>query len=322
MLDVKGEQVLVTRDMSEWATEAWEWVLEYQRAHPRCTLHSEVQVDIGLAFGLPVEKNGKTCLWGTSDLFIVTAEELVTFDYKAGFHDVEVEANDQLMLYSIGFEHDYSVFGFDQIRHVIHQPRAGGAKEEVIPAAQLHAWREEHRAAVLEALNPDAPRHPSPIACEWCPAAPDCPELHQHALAVVEDEFTAVDTMTEERLGLLLSKEVMIRNLLKAARAHARKLMCLGQKVPGFKLVEGRRNREWSDPDAAEKVLTTLGHDPWEPRKLISPAQAEKAAGKAAVKDLICKPAGLPTIAPESDKRKEIQLVSEFAELPEEVEDA
>jgi hypothetical protein len=304
----KDGPVKITDDIADWANDAWMWVKAYQKDNPRCLVYTEQEVDVGLAFGLPVEADGKTSLWGTSDLFIVTAQELVVFDYKAGFHDVPVEHNEQLLLYGIGFEHDYSAFSFERVRLVIHQPRAGGAKEQVLPIAELHAWRERQRPAVLAALDPQAPRIPSEEACQWCPAAATCPELHAHAMVVAEQEFAIVDKLSIEQMARVLERDTTIRNFLTAVKSTALRMAKSGTPIPGFKLVRGRRHRAWSDEKGAAHLLSTLGHNPYEPQEMISPAQAEKLVGKSrsALLPYIEHPVGEITLAPESDKREEV----------------
>jgi hypothetical protein len=69
--------------------------------------------------------------------------------------------------------------------------------------------------------------------------------------------------------------------------------------------------RKWEDEsDAIIKLDLLLGDEAYE-RKLLTPAKAEKALGKNRAKeiqDLIIKPEGKPTLAPESDKRPSINI--------------
>jgi len=88
-----------------------------------------------------------------------------------------------------------------------------------------------------------------------------------------------------------------------------------GDGFPGYKLVEGRSQRRWSNEKAAEAVLVDLvGQDKAFAVKLISPSQAEKVLGKVRkedIADLITKPSGAPTLAPESDKRPAVNLADD-----------
>lgn len=65
---------------------------------------------------------------------------------------------------------------------------------------------------------------------------------------------------------------------------------------------------------AAEALEEMLGAETAYTKKLLSPSQAEKALGKSRkgeIADLITKPTGKPTLAPESDKRPAINLTDD-----------
>lgn len=88
---------------------------------------------------------------------------------------------------------------------------------------------------------------------------------------------------------------------------------CLaGKDVPGWKAVEGRGSREWTDLDKAFRGLETAGVEAellWE-RRPLSVAQAEKVIGKkefgVLAKDYVVKKPGKPALVEESDKRPAI----------------
>jgi hypothetical protein len=96
-----------------------------------------------------------------------------------------------------------------------------------------------------------------------------------------------------------------------------------GEGFPGYKLVEGKSNRQWENIEEAEQLLDKLiGPEQVFTRKIISPAQAEKVLGKkraGEIADLIVKPLGAPTLAPESDKRPAINIsASDFSSCADE----
>ena len=82
---------------------------------------------------------------------------------------------------------------------------------------------------------------------------------------------------------------------------------CLaGTHVPGWKLVEGRSNRRYTNEAAVEQAVTNAGFDPYE-RKLLGITAMQKMLGKTRFDELLTayieKPQGKPTLVPESDKR-------------------
>ena len=91
-----------------------------------------------------------------------------------------------------------------------------------------------------------------------------------------------------------------------------------GKQFPGFKVVEGRSNRRYTNPDAVVAVVTDAGYDPYE-RKLMGVTAMTKLLGSkkfnALLGSLIEKPQGKPTLVPESDKRPAMNNAkSDFSE--------
>lgn len=86
-----------------------------------------------------------------------------------------------------------------------------------------------------------------------------------------------------------------------------------GEPVEGWKLVEGRSNRKYTDELAVAEAMKAAGYDEavlYE-RSLLGITAMEKAFSKKVVgkvlKDLIYKPQGKPTLAPAADKRPEFK---------------
>ena len=99
-----------------------------------------------------------------------------------------------------------------------------------------------------------------------------------------------------------------------------------GIPIPGFKIVEGRSSRAWSNQDKALEALEAQGikraviYDSV-PKTL---AQIEKMLGKQKfdemVGEFVTKPQGKPTLAPESDKRPVFSsAATDFAAVAENV---
>lgn len=302
---VLSNGLTVTQRMLATAGQAIEWTLEYLKGKKH-TLMTEEKVQIGTYFDL-----GSEVLWGTADVLALAGNELLVLDLKSGYTEVQAEENLQLLLYAIGASEELGWL-FETVRMVIIQPQNGGAKEWVLSKTDLLARAERLKPAVALALTEDAPYHPSEEACRYCPAAGVCRALQEQSLALAQREFTDVDAMvnhlTPEELSTILSKADLIEAAVKAAREHALKLLQTGQPVPGWKMVEGRKNRVWKDEAEGFVVstLTVLGYEPDQiaPRTLLSPAQVEKLLkNKEVVAAYIEKPAGSPVLAPESDKR-------------------
>lgn len=91
-------------------------------------------------------------------------------------------------------------------------------------------------------------------------------------------------------------------------KEYALKQALAGVRYPGYKLVEGRSNRRYSDEVAVAKVVSNAGYDPYE-KKLLTITAMQKQLGKKRFEELlnglVIKPQGKPVLAPISDTRPE-----------------
>jgi hypothetical protein len=118
------------------------------------------------------------------------------------------------------------------------------------------------------------------------------------------------ETLTDAEIGDVLQRAIALENWVKGLEEYAQDKLLQGGEIPGWKLVEGRSVRTITDTDKAFGVLTSSGYDSdllYE-RKPLGLTALEKLCGKKKLTELIgsyiTKPAGKPTLAPESDKRK------------------
>ena len=116
--------------------------------------------------------------------------------------------------------------------------------------------------------------------------------------------------LTENELLLTLSLSAPFTAWLKAADEYALGGLLAGRALPGWKAVEGRSQRQFTDAQAAVRALVADG-TPEEllyERKPLSPAQMEKRVGTTAflrcAAPFVAKTAGKPVLAPENDPRK------------------
>ena len=92
----------------------------------------------------------------------------------------------------------------------------------------------------------------------------------------------------------------------------------------GFKLVESRTNRKYTDEEAVIRAANAAGYHDIFKKSLIPITEMEKLMGKKALAEvlggLIEKPKGRPTLVPVSDKRPAIttmDVTQEFTEITE-----
>ena len=255
--------------------------------------------------------------FGTGDCVIIAEPVLDVIDFKYGKgHRVEAHDNPQMQLYALGALAEYeSLYDIQTVRMTIFQPRLSGVCDsDEKPVKDLKAWATKvvkPRAKLADQGKGEFA--PSEEACRFCRAKQQCKARTDKNLELF-DESPDPLTITAEEAGAILVKAADIEAWLKDLREFVSQALTAGETVTGWKMVEGRSNRKFADEDQVAEAMKAAGYDEallYE-RKLITLTKMEKDFGKKAVaevlKDLIVKPKGAPTLAPEKDKRPAYQF--------------
>lgn len=268
--------------------------------------------------------------FGTGDVVIIADGVLDIIDLKYGKGvPVYADNNKQMMLYSLGAlrEFDY-MYAVHTVRMTIYQPRLDTISTWEISVADLKEWAEnELKPKAQLAYNGEGEFNPGE-ACRFCRAKAVCKANAEYNLQMAKHDFKAPELLGDEDISEILTKADTFLSWIKAVSDHAlAEAVNHGKKWPGFKLVEGRSNRTYTDREKIMQVLTTDAAHPvetiTEPVSLLPITKLEKAIGKKDfeqyVSPYIIKPAGKPTLVPQSDKRPEYNstdgAVTDFAEV-------
>ena len=251
--------------------------------------------------------------FGTADAVVIDGSTVHIIDLKYG-KGVKVypTENSQLKLYALGVYSELNGL-FDVDKFVLHivQPRLDHIESWETSVRDLLHWGEWVRERALLALSEDAPRNPGEKQCRWCKAQATCAALYEHTAQIIGRDFDDMEAlenpgqMSDGQIRLVLENADLIKSWLTAVETSVFERLMEGGEFKGYKLVEGRSNRQWADETEATSLLVeTLGDAAFE-RKLLSVAKAEKALGKkkTILNGMVLKPAGKPTLAREEDKR-------------------
>jgi hypothetical protein len=182
---------------------------------------------------------------------------------------------------------------------------------KIVDHAALDAFEARVRATIA-AIGADLEEDPVPGKwCRWCKAAAVCPARTGAASAIVSDDIET-ETLDADEIGYYLGIASELEDWIRAIRSHAYRTLQEGDKVTGYKLVQRRRTRRWSDQEGAERFLRSHGvNEIFEDPKLVSPARAEKLLKGAADSDDLGQFIELTskgsTIAPQDDPRPAIE---------------
>ncbi len=265
--------------------------------------------------------------FGTCDTILFNSKTLHIVDLKYGKGvAVDAEENSQTRLYGYGALRLIRLLeeSIEEVYMHIVQPRLNSISTECLSVEELETWANDYvKPRALEAYQNKGGFNPCTEACRFCPARALCKARKEKNMEILSLLGTRPDLLNKTDLQEVLMNADNIVKWIKEVQDFATSHILSGHEVEGFKLVEGRAVRSFSDTDEAFKVLIENGIEEallYE-RKPLTLAKVEAQIGKKAFKDLVgdyvVTPPGKPTLVPASDKRLAMKFntaVDDFAE--------
>ena len=301
--------------------------------------------------------------FGTADMLIIGKDEngrglLHVCDFKTGKGVfVDADHNSQMMLYALGGLAAYGfLYDIENVRMSIIQPRLDNTSTFECTRQELEDWGESIKPIAKLAYEGKGEQHPGDW-CRFCRAKPVCKACADEALALCREDFLdldagALDSSAEEsdmtapyeadtetavfkQPGLIPLSELAeilptlnrISSWIEAVFAFVSgEAINHGVPIPGYKVVEGRSKRIFTDTKAVVDVAVQNGYTDLYKQTLISLTEFEKMMGKKKFQELlgeyVAKPPGKLALVPDSDPREAVDLTAapeqEFAVLPDE----
>lgn len=254
--------------------------------------------------------------FGTADCLILAGDTLHVVDYKHGKGVVvDADHNPQMMLYALGAMSELSLlYRFKFVHMTIVQPRVSNISEFTMTADELIEWGEKVVKPKAEAAMSGKGEFEAGDWCRFCRAKQQCKTRYESNDSLYPELSERHDPrlITLDDLGKYLKRGKDMAAWLEDMKEYALSESLAGADVPGWKAVEGRGSRAFTDTDEAVDTLIKNGIDEsvlYE-RRVLTLAQMEKAVGKKAfgelVGDLVVKNPGKPILVEESDKRPRI----------------
>ncbi len=279
------------------------FVLEQVEAAKETYSDPVVMVEQRVDFSRWVEQG-----FGTADCLIIADGVLQVIDFKYGLGVlVSAEENPQMMCYALGaLELFDDIYDISTIRMTIFQPRRDNLSTYELPKEELLRWAEE----VLKPAADLAFAGDGSFLCgEWCVfcrAKNTCRARAAANMALAEYDFRHPPLLTDNDGEDILSRVDDLVAWVFDIKEYALQQAVVGKTWAGWKLVEGRSNRRFTNDAAVAAAVEKAGFDPYE-QKLLSVTAMQKLLGKTRFNELLSgfieKPQGKPTLVPESDKR-------------------
>lgn len=279
------------------------YVLEQVQAAKETCADPTVMVEQRVDFSRWVKQG-----FGTADALVIADGMLHIIDLKYGTGiEVSAENNPQLKCYALGALDLFDdIYDIDDIALHIYQPRRTNVNEWQITKADLLTWAEEILKPAADLAWDGKGEFSCGDWCRFCKAKNVCRARAEENLKLAQHDFKLLPELSDAEIEIILSKVDDLVSWASDIKEYALQQALSGKEWHGFKLVEGRSVRKYTDETSVAKAVTDAGYDPYE-KKLLGITAMQKLLGKSRFDELLSayieKPQGKPTLVPDSDKR-------------------
>ena len=234
--------------------------------------------------------------FGTADCILIADGVMNIVDYKHG-KGVEVSAveNPQMMLYALGaLEIFDDIYDIDTVRMTIYQPRKNNVSVCVMEKDSLLEWAQNDLVYKAKLAYEGQGDFHCGEWCRFCKAKAECRERAEANLALARYDFEAPALLDDEEIADILGKVDALTAWASDVKEYALQQAISGKEWNGWKLVEGRSNRKYTNDAVVAAAVESIGFDPYE-RKVLGITAMQKMLGKSRFEELLAPyiPAGI-----------------------------
>lgn len=302
-----------SEEMEQCACDYAAYVMELVEEAKKICKDPVVLIEQRLDFSRFVQEG-----FGTGDCVIIADGTLYIVDYKHG-KGVEVSAvdNPQMMLYALGaLELFDSIYDIDTVQMAIFQPRRDNVSVCVMAKDDLLSWANGELAEKAKLAYDGEGEFACGDWCRFCKAKAACRKRAEYNLEMAKYDFAMPATLEDAEVAAILVRADELSAWLADVKEFALHQALSGVEYEGWKVVEGRSNRRYTDEAAVAEAVKKAGFNPYE-EKLLGITAMTVALGKKRFADIIEKagltekPQGKPALVPESDKRPPMNTAQE-----------
>jgi Protein of unknown function (DUF2800). len=297
--------------MEESATEYCSFVMEkYEDAKKLCK-DPVVLVEEQLDFSKWVPEG-----FGTGDCVIVADDVLHIIDFKYGLGVlVDADWNPQMMCYALGALDLYDgIYNIKTVKMTIFQPRRDNVSTFTLHKEELLKWADTVLAPTAALAFEGEGDFKAGDHCMFCKIKTTCRKRAEYNLELAQYDFKMPTILNDIEIAAILSKADELVSWINDVKSYALDQALSGRKFEGYKLVEGRSTRKYTDESTVASVVAKAGFEPYE-KKLLGITAMTTLLGKQKFKELlegyITKPQGKPTLVPDTDKRPALNMATD-----------
>ncbi|MCB2300446.1 DUF2800 domain-containing protein [Clostridium tagluense] len=269
--------------------------------------------------------------FGTGDMVIIADGTIEIIDLKYG-KGVPVSAinNNQMRLYALGAIAEFEfLYDIENVKMTIIQPRLDSISTDEILAEDLLKWAEDILKPTADLAFKGEGEFCAGEHCSsgFCRANAVCKARADKNMELAKYEFQESSTLSGDEIADIIGKCDELAKWAKDIQEYALEQAVTGIAYPGWKLVEGRSNRRYTNLVKVAEILKGNEYTEdviYKPVELQGLTNMEKAVGKKRLDELVGayieKPVGKPVLVVESDKREVFNKISnDFGPIEEEI---
>lgn len=292
-------------EMESYAEEYVAFVIEqFEEARHYCS-DPVILIEQHLDFSKYVESG-----FGTGDCVIVADNVLQIIDYKYGLGIlVSADENPQMMCYALGaIEIFDGIYDIDTVKMTIFQPRRDNVSTCTLSKDTLLRWGNEVLSPIAKLAYTGEGEFKAGDHCQFCKVKATCRKRAEYNLELAKYDFAIPPNLDNTEISVILTKVDNLVAWINDIKDYALEQALNGTKYDGFKIVEGRSTRKYTNEQTVAETVTLAGFNPFE-HKLLGVTAMTSVLGKKKFEEilgsLVIKAPGKPTLVPENDKRPE-----------------
>lgn len=257
--------------------------------------------------------------FGTADCLVIADNTLHVIDLKYGIGILvsasgdEGKGNSQLKCYALGALDTFgNLYDIQYVKLSIYQPRRDNVDTFSMTVEELLQWADQVLSPIAKLAYDGLGEFQAGDHCQFCKVKATCRKRAEYNMELAKLAFTPPPTLSTEEIAEILPKVDNLLSWAQDIKDYSLQQALSGVHYPGFKLVEGRSNRKYSDEEKVAGLVSDAGYEPYE-KKLLGVTAMTKQLGKKRFEELlgeyVIKPEGKPVLVPESDKRPAMDKV-------------